>query len=113
MTQHWTENSTRLKLLVGVMTTLLVIGLILLVVGIARTSKELSDQSTQSAGKIAAGKMGDVAVKLAPGDDLIDLTADNGRLYLAIRQADGGQAVIVLDAVTGARLGRLRLEPGP
>ncbi|MDA1100612.1 MAG: hypothetical protein O2967_16685 [Proteobacteria bacterium] len=108
MTQHWTENSTRLKLLVGGMTTLLVIGLILLVIGIARTSKELSNQSAQ-----LAARMGDVAVALAPGDNLIDLTADNGRLYLAIRHANGRQAVIVLDAVTGVRLGRLRLESGP
>lgn len=95
------------------MTTLLVIGLILLVVGIARTSKELSDQGRQSAAKAVTGELGDIAVELAPGDDLIDLTADNGRLYLAIRQADGGQAVIVLDAATGTRLGRLRLETGP
>ncbi|MDP7549370.1 MAG: hypothetical protein QGF20_18935 [Alphaproteobacteria bacterium] len=105
MTQHWTENSTRLKLLVGVMTTLLVVGLILLVVGIARTSKDLSEQSEQ-----LAARMGDVAVKLAPGDTLIDLTADNGRLYLAIRHQDGGQSVVVLDKKTGERLGRLNLE---
>ncbi|NQV58953.1 MAG: hypothetical protein HQ502_04755 [Alphaproteobacteria bacterium] len=105
MTQHWTENSTRLKLLVGVMTTLLVIGLILLVVGVARTSKELSDQSAQ-----LTAKMGDVPIKLAPGDSLIDLTADNGRLYLAIRHQNGGQSVVVLDSKTGERLGQLNLE---
>ncbi len=105
MTQHWTENSTRLKLLVGVMTTLLVIGLILLVVGIARTSKELGGQSAQSAARI-----GEVTVKLAPGDTLVDLTSDNGRLYLAIRRADGRQVVVVLDSKTGERLGRLNLE---
>ena len=108
MTQHWTENSTRLKLLVGVMTTLLVIGLILLVVGIARTSKELSGQSEKLAAQI-----GEVAVKLAPGDALIELTADNGRLYLGIRHGDGRQSVMVLDAATGARLGQFNLEAKP
>jgi hypothetical protein len=105
MTQHWTENSTRLKLLVGVMTTLLVIGLILLVVGIARTSKELTEQSTQLAAKI-----GDVPVQLTPGDSLVDLTADNGRLYLAIRHKNGRQSVVVLDGKTGEHLGQLKLE---
>lgn len=107
MTQHWTENSTRLKLLVGVMTTLLVIGLILLVVGIARTSKELTEQSAQLAARI-----GDVPVQLAPGDNLVDLTADNGRLFLVIRHLDGRQSVIVLDSNTGERLGELKLETG-
>ncbi|MDP6689416.1 MAG: hypothetical protein QF384_07970 [Alphaproteobacteria bacterium] len=108
MTQHWTENSTRLKLLVGVMTTLLVIGLILLVVGIARTSKDLTEQSAQLAAKI-----GDLPVRIAPGDTLIDLTADGGKLYLGLRHRDGGQSVLVLDAKNGERLGRLKLEAAP
>ena len=108
MTQHWTENSTRLKLLVGVMTTLLVIGLILLVVGIAKTSKELTEQSEQLAAKI-----GDVPVKIATGDTLINLSADNGKLYLGIRHEDGSQSVLVLDAKNGEQLGRLKLETSP
>jgi len=108
MTQHWTENSTRLKLLVGVMTTLLVIGLILLVVGIAKTSNELTEQSEQLAAKI-----GDVLVKIESGDTLINLSADNGKLYLVIRLKDGGQSVLVLDAKSGEKLGRLKLETSP
>ena len=105
MTQHWTENSTRLKLLVGVMTTLLVIGLILLVVGIAKTSKELSDQ--------AAINMGEVPLTLATGDSLINVTADDGRLYLAIRHADGRQSIKVVDASTGSVIGQFVLETTP
>lgn len=108
MTQHWTENSTRLKLLVGVMTTLLVIGLILLVVGIARTSKELTEQ-----GEKLAAKIGDLPVTIAPGDTLIDLTADGGKLYLGLRHGDGKQSVLVLDSKTGEQLGRLKLETTP
>ncbi len=108
MTQHWTENSTRLKLLVGVMTTLLVIGLILLVVGIAKTSKELTEQS-----EAIAAKIGDVPVQLAPGDSLINLSADGGKLYLGLRHGDGSQSVLVLDGKTGEQLGRLKLETAP
>ena len=105
MTQHWTENSTRLKLLVGIMTTLLVVGLILLVVGIAKTSKELSDQ--------AALNMGDVPIALAPGDRLIDLSADDGRLYLGIRHKDGGQSVKVVDTATRKVIGQYLLKAKP
>ncbi len=108
MTQHWTENSTRLKLLVGVMTTLLVIGLILLVVGIARTSKELSEQGEQLAARI-----GDVPVQIAPGDTLINLSAEGGKLYVGLRHGDGTQSILVLDAKSGEQLGRLKLEAKP
>ncbi len=105
MTPHWTENSTRLKLLVIVMTTLLVIGLILLVVGIAKTSKELGDQ--------AAMKLGDVTVHVQPGDTLINTSAGDGRLYLGIQHGDGGQSIIALDASNGKTVGRIRLEAKP
>ena len=105
MTQHWTENSTRLKLLVGIMTTLLVVGLILMVIGIAKTSKELSDQAAQS--------MKDIAVELGQDDTMTDLTADDGRLYLGIRHKDGRQSIRVLDAKTGKPVGLIRLEAKP
>ncbi|MDP6342654.1 MAG: hypothetical protein QF578_17465 [Alphaproteobacteria bacterium] len=100
MAADWTENTKALKLLVGGMTALLVIGLILLLVGMARTAGEMS------------ATLGDLAVRVDPGDQLIDIAAGDGRLYLTVRQADGGQAVIVLDADSGRRLGRLRLEAG-
>ncbi len=87
------------------MTTLLVIGLILMVIGIAKTSKEMSEKAAMS--------MGDVPVNLQPGDTLIDLTADDGRLYLGIRHGDGRQSIKVLDAATGAPVGQLLMETGP
>ena len=105
MEEQVTEISTRLKLLVGGMTTLLVIGLILLVVGIARTSKDLTEQSEQLAAKI-----GDVPVQIAPGDILLNASAAGEKLYLAIRHADGRQSVMVIDAMTGEVFGRLKLE---
>ena len=40
---HWTENTRALKILITVMTVLLVLGLIALVVGMARTAKKMSD----------------------------------------------------------------------
>ena len=101
MTQHWTENSTRLKLLVGVMTTLLVVGLILLVVGIAKTSKELDEANAKN--------LGDVPIILAPGDELVGLTADGGRLYLGIKHQDGRESIKVIDGSNGEIVGRFLL----
>ncbi|MDE0941379.1 MAG: hypothetical protein OSB58_02945 [Alphaproteobacteria bacterium] len=108
MEEQVTGISTRLKLLVGVMTTLLVVGLILMVVGIARTSKELSEQSEQLAAKI-----GDVPVQIAPGDSLLNVSASSGKLYLAVSHRNGKQSIIVIDAMTGERLGQLKLEVSP
>jgi len=105
MTQHWTENSTRLKLLVGVMTSLLAIGLILLVVGIAKTSKELDEFSAKN--------LGDVHIILDPGDELVGLTADGGRLYLGIKQQDGRQSIKVIDGSNGKIVGRFLLGAKP
>ena len=75
------------------MTTLLVIGLILLVVGIAKTSKDLGDASTQ--------KLGHLPVILALGDELVGLTAEDGRLYIGIKHKDGRQSIKVIDAGNG------------
>jgi hypothetical protein len=105
MTQHWTENSTRLKLLVGVMTTLLVVGLILMVIGIAKTSKELTDQAAQN--------LGDRTIPLATGDTLINLSADDGRLYLGIRHKDGRQSIKIVDTKTRKVVGQYLLEAKP
>jgi len=105
MTQHWTENSTRLKLLVGVMTTLLIIGLILLVVGIAKTSRDLGDAGTQI--------LVDFPVDLALGDELVGLTAEGGRLYIGIKHKDGRQSIKVIDTSNGEIVGQFVLGEKP
>ncbi len=87
------------------MTTLLVVGLILLVVGIAKTSKEL--------GEANAKNLGDVPIILTPGDELVGLTADGGRLYLGIKQQDGRQSIKVIDGSTGEIVGQFRLGTKP
>lgn len=83
------------------MTVLLVAGLVLLVFGMVRT-----------AGKMSA-ELGDVPVPLPAGASLIGVSADGGRLYLALRHADGVQEVMVLDAGSGRVLGRFDLSPEP
>lgn len=101
MTADWTENTRALKLLVIGMTVLLVGGLVLLAVGMARTASKMS------------AELGDVPVSVPAGSSLIGVTADSGRLYLALRHGDGGQEVLVLDAASGRTLGRLDLAATP
>jgi hypothetical protein len=54
-----------------------------------------------------------VPIALAPGDRLIDLSADDGRLYLGIRHKDGGQSVKVVDTATRKVIGQYLLKAKP
>lgn len=83
------------------MTVLLVLGMILLVYGMVRT-----------AGKMGA-ELGDVSVTVPQGASLLNVSADGGRLYVALRRADGQQEILILDAKNGRELGRFRLTAPP
>ena len=87
------------------MTTLLVVGLILLVVGIAKTSKEL--------GEADAKNLGDVPIILAPGDGLVGLPAAGGRLNLGIKHQDGRESIKVIDGSNGEIVGQFLLGTKP
>ena len=87
------------------MTTLLIIGLILLVVGIAKTSTDLGDASTQI--------LGDLPVDIALGDELVGLTAEGGRLFIGIKHKDGRQSIKVIDASNGKIVGQFELGEKP
>ncbi len=90
------------------MTTLLVIGLIALVVGIARTSGDLSE-SMAAAERV----FGEIEVALPADDRVVDVSASGDRLSVRVADADGNERVIVFDLTTGQRLGVVRLVPGP
>lgn len=83
------------------MTTLLVIGLIVLVVGMARTTGEFSMQS------------GDRSVAIPAGSELMSASADDGRLYLLLHHDDGRRSILVLDAASGQRLGEMAVITSP
>jgi len=101
MAADWTQNTKALKILVGVMTTLLVVGLIVLVIGMARTAGDMSAQ------------VGTRDVALPAGATVLETTAADGRLYLTLQHGDGRQSILVLNAQDGRPLGELRLVPGP
>jgi hypothetical protein len=111
MSEDWTRTSPRLKLLVGTMTALLVLGLALLVVGVVRTAGEFGGELGDSAADEAS--FGETDLALPAGARLITMSADRGRLYLHVREADGGEAILVVDGTDGRLLGRIRLQGGP
>ncbi len=88
------------------MTALLVLGLALLVVGVVRTAGELGRPAAGEAG------FGETDLALPAGARLITMSADQGRLYLHVREADQGEAILVVDGTDGRLLGRIRLREG-
>lgn len=83
------------------MTVLLVLGLIALVYGMVRTAGKLGKD------------LGEVAVNVPHGANMLSMSADGGRLYVALRLADGSEEIRVLDAASGREVGRFRLAPAP
>ena len=101
MTADWTQNTRALKVVVAVLTALIVIGLVLLVWGMARIAKRMTDRSAAEPHTHA----------LPPGAELVrsDLADDRVLLHLRI---DGRDVLQVVDLATGKLVRQLTLEPG-
>ena len=80
------------------MTVLLVLGLIALVFGMARTAKQMSEKSRAKAS--IPDVIGARVVNLPTGSRVLSTTADQGRLFLTIETTEG-QMILVLDSNTG------------
>ncbi len=81
------------------MTGLLVVGLVLLVVGMART-----------AGELTSPPAGEGRIALPQGARVLEMAPDGERLYLRIEEPGGGQAILLLDEAKKP-IGRWTLEP--
>lgn len=81
------------------MTGLLVIGLILLVVGMARTARDMTPPAP-----------GEGRIALPAGARVLEMAPHGDALYLRIEEADGGQAILLLDKAKKP-VGRWALEP--
>ncbi len=55
---------------------------------------------------------GRVVLELPPGSRIVEMTAEDGRLILRLRLADGGRQILILDMATGKRLGTFELKEG-
>lgn len=96
MAGDWTEVPRWLKLTVAVMTFLLLAGLILLVVGIGRTTR-------------TPVLLGELKFELPAGHEVRHIGAGDGRVYIAVAPPGGSVGLIViLDAGSGRRLGSLQ-----
>ena len=102
MTADWTQNTRALKIVVAVLTGLIVIGLMLLVWGMARTAKRMTDRS-------AAEPRG---YELPAGAELVRSDLDDDRVLLHLR-IDGRDVLQVIDLTTGKLVRQLTLEPTP
>ncbi len=52
---------------------------------------------------------GKVVLDLPPGSRIVEMTAEDARLILRLRLADGGRQILILDMATGKRLGTFEL----
>ncbi|MCH8092697.1 MAG: hypothetical protein IID53_16425 [Proteobacteria bacterium] len=55
---------------------------------------------------------GRVVLELPPGSRVVEMTAEDDRLILRLRLADGGRQILILDMATGKRLGTFELKEG-
>jgi hypothetical protein len=110
MRRDWTQNGLGLKLLVGIMTVLLLAGLVLLVLGLARTAGEMA---RGTAGEARLPGFPDIVLRLPAGARIVETTAA-GRLYYVRAEAPSGEGVVfIVDAEAGTLLGRIRVVGGP
>jgi len=100
-----------LKAIVVIMGVLILIGSTVVVITIVnRLSGDGVDEDTAPPPAAAFGVQ---RLPVPAGARLQSMIAEDDRLYLHVRGADGVEIVVVADPATGALLGRFRLEPAP
>lgn len=83
-----------------------VIGLaVLIAVGLAVVVITIVNRLGGSGGGRGARDLGTITHAIPAGAEVAGMTADDGRLYLRLRLADGTTRIDVLDAATGRRIG--------
>ena len=96
-----------LKILVVVMAVMLVVGFAALVALIAGRISRGGPAAT------AAHGFGSPSIDVPRGARIEAMTAGADRLILALVLPEGGRQLIVIDLVTGARLGAIELNSAP
>ncbi len=106
-----------LKTLVIVLGVMIVAGIAVIGVTIYHRATNLVNSpvpaSAESAVWTGPGPgFGPVVLELPPGSRIVEMTAEDGRLILRLRLADGGRQILILDMATGKRLGTFELKEG-
>ncbi|HZB90453.1 MAG TPA: hypothetical protein VE397_03360 [Stellaceae bacterium] len=100
-----------LKVLVVVMGILLVGGTAALVVAVIERAQQRMAAPAPPAPSAERGF--DRVLDLPPGARVIAVEPAGDRLVVRVALAGGGEALILIDARTGARLGTVELKPNP
>lgn len=102
-----------LKILVVVMGVLLVAGTGALVAAIIYRVNHRTAAPQQAALPAPAGRgFGRAVIDLPAGAKVLSVDGSGERLVIRLALAEGGEAVILVDPRTGARLGTIELRPG-
>lgn len=117
-----------LKTLVIGMGVVIVIGLTVVIVEVARRAGEPSQSaaygllppappvigaSAPVAAPAPARMLGDISIAIPPGATAEETVTDTARLIVRLRLPDGGAALLLIDAVTGRKLGMITLDNRP
>lgn len=96
-----------MKILVAAMGAAIVAGVAIVVVTIYNRAVEKA-----RAVEAAAAPMGEVSVPVPAGHRAVSVSADGGRLYVHLAPETGGApaSILVLDAASGAEIGRILLQ---
>lgn len=60
-----------------------------------------------------SGAFGESRVAIPAGARILDVTLGSGRIVVRVAKPEGGEALVLIDAATGARAGLVHLEQGP
>ena len=106
------QNLRALKIAIIIMTTLLILGFIALIYGVARTAGNLSDQQEKQERDIAArtDASGVVEASIPAGAVIVSTTLSNQRALIHFR-LNGVDYLLTIDSKTGERKGFVRLVP--
>jgi hypothetical protein len=96
-----------LKILVVVMGIMLVVGFAVLIAALA--GRMSHSGSTPTTTRTFAG----AAIDIPPGACIEAMAVGTDRLVLALALPEGGRQLVVIDLVTGARLGTIELRASP
>jgi hypothetical protein len=96
-----------LKVLVVVLGVLLVAGFAVVVVTIM---SRIGQRTAPAATAVRLAPFGNAAVTLPANALVMEVQGAGDRILLRLDLADGNEMLLVLDAATGAELGRIKLE---
>ncbi|HUJ98785.1 MAG TPA: hypothetical protein VLV85_11105 [Stellaceae bacterium] len=101
-----------LKVLVVVMGVLLVGGTTALIIAVIERARQHLAEPAAAPPPPPGRGFGRTVVDLPEGARVIAIELAGDRLVVRIGLAEGGEALILIDARTGARLGTIELRPG-